>query len=108
MKKNKFSNLLEIPEGSKTQVDLSSPQRKPAPRTASLPKTQNGRKQSIKNGAEDEGMGVRDSKQVLKALISLKKGNFSVRLPLEWSGTEGKVSDVFNELAELMENSTSD
>ncbi|MEO6034662.1 MAG: HAMP domain-containing protein, partial [Verrucomicrobiota bacterium] len=53
-------------------------------------------------------MGVRDSKQILKALIALKKGDFSVRLPLEWSGTEGKVSDIFNELAELMENSTSD
>ncbi|MEO5802278.1 MAG: HAMP domain-containing protein, partial [Verrucomicrobiota bacterium] len=42
------------------------------------------------------------------ALICLKKGDFSVRLPLEWSGTQGKVADTFNELAELMEHSTSD
>ena len=49
-----------------------------------------------------------DAKLILHALMALKKGNFSVRLPIEWTGTGGKVADSFNDVAELMEKSTED
>ncbi|MEO7299567.1 MAG: HAMP domain-containing protein [Verrucomicrobiota bacterium] len=43
---------------------------------------------------------------MLSRLNALKKGDFSVRLPVSWTGTSGKISDTFNELAEMMEHST--
>src|SRR5580692_9565512 len=47
-----------------------------------------------------------DSTVLLNALIALKKGNFSVRLPVEWEGVAGKVADTFNEVIELNERMT--
>ena len=38
-----------------------------------------------------------EAKQLLKVLIALKKGDFSVRLPVEWTGTSGKIADTLNE-----------
>ncbi|MDB6067520.1 MAG: diguanylate cyclase [Pedosphaera sp.] len=49
-----------------------------------------------------------DARQVLHALAALKKGDFSVRLPMEWTGLAGKVADTFNDLADMMEDSTGD
>jgi HAMP domain-containing protein/signal transduction histidine kinase/CheY-like chemotaxis protein len=40
---------------------------------------------------------------LLTALTALKKGDCSVRLPLEWTGLAGKVADTFNEVVELNE-----
>jgi HAMP domain-containing protein/signal transduction histidine kinase/DNA-binding response OmpR family regulator len=40
---------------------------------------------------------------LLNALTALKKGDFSARLPLEWTGVAGKVADTFNEVVELNE-----
>jgi HAMP domain-containing protein/signal transduction histidine kinase/CheY-like chemotaxis protein len=42
-----------------------------------------------------------DTKSLLTALTGLKKGDFSVRLPMEWTGLPGKVADTFNEVVEL-------
>ena len=42
-----------------------------------------------------------DSTALLGALTALKKGDFSVRLPLDWTGLGGKVADAFNEVTEL-------
>src|SRR5205085_2204887 len=42
-----------------------------------------------------------DASALLTALIALKKGDFSVRLPVEWTGVAGKVADTFNEVVEL-------
>src|SRR5947209_4966033 len=44
-----------------------------------------------------------DIPALLTALIALKKGDFSVRLPVEWTGVAGKVADTFNEVVELNE-----
>src|SRR5207245_6935082 len=44
-----------------------------------------------------------DSKVLLTALTALKRGDFTVRLPLEWTGVAGKVADTFNEVVELNE-----
>ena len=34
-----------------------------------------------------------DIKLLLTALTALKKGDFSIRLPLDWNGTAGKIAD---------------
>src|SRR6202453_1236712 len=44
-----------------------------------------------------------DIKQLLNALTALKKGDFSVRLPLDWNGTAGKIADAFNDVVERNE-----
>ncbi len=37
---------------------------------------------------------------LLTALTALKKGDFSVRLPLGWDGNAGKIADAFNDVVE--------
>jgi HAMP domain-containing protein/signal transduction histidine kinase/DNA-binding response OmpR family regulator len=44
-----------------------------------------------------------DTTALLAALISLKRGDCSVRLPLHWTGVAGKVADTFNQVVELNE-----
>src|SRR5438445_6968030 len=39
-----------------------------------------------------------DAPVLLGALNALKKGDFSFRLPLEWTGVAGKVADTFNDV----------
>jgi HAMP domain-containing protein/signal transduction histidine kinase/CheY-like chemotaxis protein len=50
------------------------------------------------NGARDPEL-----KQLLAALTAFKRGNFSVRLPEDWTGVAGKVADTFNEVIALNE-----
>jgi len=38
---------------------------------------------------------------LLRALLALKKGDFSARLPLDLPGMDGKIADTFNEVVEL-------
>ncbi len=38
---------------------------------------------------------------LLRALLALKKGDFSARLPLDLPGMDGKIADAFNEVVEL-------
>jgi HAMP domain-containing protein/signal transduction histidine kinase/CheY-like chemotaxis protein len=42
-----------------------------------------------------------DNTAILTGLNALKRGDFTVRLPLEWTGTAGKVADAFNDVVEL-------
>jgi len=42
-----------------------------------------------------------DATVLLSALTALKKGDFTVRMPLHWTGMAGKVADAFNEVVEL-------
>jgi HAMP domain-containing protein/CheY-like chemotaxis protein len=65
-------------------------------------KTNRPGKHPAGNGAHSELDGI----QILSALTALKKGDFSARLPLEWTGLAGKVADTFNEIAELLADST--
>ncbi|HZT81066.1 MAG TPA: HAMP domain-containing protein, partial [Gemmataceae bacterium] len=43
---------------------------------------------------------------LLAALRAIKKGDFSVRLPADQVGMEGALAEAFNEVADLLENST--
>src|SRR5229473_1519044 len=39
-----------------------------------------------------------DSRQLLNALLAARNGDFSMRLPADWAGVEGKIADAFNEI----------
>src|SRR5579862_3535969 len=52
---------------------------------------------------EDLASEALDNRAFLTALTALKKGDFSVRLPVEWTGVAGKVADTFNEVIEMNE-----
>ncbi len=42
-----------------------------------------------------------DTTVLLTALSALKRGDFTVRLPMDWTGLAGKVADTFNDVVEL-------
>ena len=42
-----------------------------------------------------------DKKHLLVALTALRKGDFTARLPVEWSGIDGRIADAFNDAIEL-------
>src|SRR5881275_2119377 len=39
-----------------------------------------------------------DRKQLLAALTAFKRGDFSARLPDDWTGVAGKIADTFNDV----------
>jgi HAMP domain-containing protein/CheY-like chemotaxis protein/signal transduction histidine kinase len=41
--------------------------------------------------------------RILKCLTAVQKGNFSVRLPSDWTGLDGKIADSLNEIIEANE-----
>ena len=49
--------------------------------------------------------GVAERK-LLGALRAVKRGDFSVRLPLEQSGAPGELAEAFNDVIELLDAST--
>jgi len=54
--------------------------------------------------AEMEGRSALDappsqSTELLRALLALRDGDFSARLPGDWTGLNGKIADTFNEIA---------
>ncbi|HUE81084.1 MAG TPA: response regulator [Pyrinomonadaceae bacterium] len=44
-----------------------------------------------------------DTKLLLKTLMAFKKGDFSARLPDDWSGEAGKIAETLNDIIELTE-----
>src|SRR6516162_700491 len=68
---------------------------RPAAQTARTARARN----SNGNGQASSLDGTQlDAKLVLAALMSFKRGDFSARLPVEWTGVAGKISDTFNEV----------
>src|SRR4051794_12832510 len=51
----------------------------------------------VKNGT-GHGKESFDSRELLRALISARDGDFSVRLPDDLIGIEGKIADAFNDI----------
>src|SRR5215210_8268885 len=47
-----------------------------------------------------------DTKLLLKVLMAFKRGDFSARLPTEWTGEAGKIADTLNDIIELNEKTT--
>src|ERR1700682_150835 len=52
--------------------------------------------------------GQLDSKQLLTALLAFKRGDFSARLPEDWTGVAGKIADTFNDVIAKNERMTLD
>jgi HAMP domain-containing protein/signal transduction histidine kinase/CheY-like chemotaxis protein len=68
---------------------------KKAPTASSIARTSNGTRL---NGDKDAEL-----KQLLAALTAFKRGDFSVRLPDDWTGLAGKVADTFNDVIGINE-----
>src|SRR4029077_19517030 len=49
------------------------------------------------NGSRQSGHGV-DSRRLLSSLKAFKRGDFSARLPEDWTGIGGKIADTFNDV----------
>src|ERR1700687_652656 len=49
---------------------------------------------------------VVDQTRLLAALRGVRAGDFGVRLPLDWTGVSGDISEVFNEVVELNQQLT--
>jgi len=47
-----------------------------------------------------------DTSQLLSALMAFKRGDFSARLPEDWTGVSGKIADTFNAVIEANERLT--
>src|ERR1700704_1228925 len=80
----------------------TSPPRPKAANTAPRPKAAETlspapRPKAAGNGSRLNGDRL-DEKQLLSALTAFKRGDFSVRLPDDWTGLGGKIADTFNDV----------
>ena len=50
--------------------------------------------------------GSVDSRQILAALRAVKKGDFTVRLPVDQAGVNGALAEAFNDVVDLLQNGT--
>ena len=54
-------------------------------------------------------LGPKDFERLLlRTLTSMKKGDFSVRMPVEFVGVQGKISDTLNDILDLNERTASE
>jgi len=60
----------------------------------------------VKREASANIKGDIDLRLLLKVLSSVKKGDFSVRMPPDWSGISGKIADTLNDIIELNDKMT--
>jgi HAMP domain-containing protein/signal transduction histidine kinase/CheY-like chemotaxis protein len=99
------AGVIAEPQSSRTKAPANSRQRAPVPqnRRGSIAPATPPKNGTRKNGEHEDQLDVQ---QVLAALESLKKGDFSIRLPVAWTGIAGRLADSFNGVAELMSNST--
>src|SRR5437879_13557738 len=47
-----------------------------------------------------------NTKVLLKTLLAFKRGDFSARLPGEWTGEAGKIADTLNDIIALSDKTT--
>jgi HAMP domain-containing protein/signal transduction histidine kinase/CheY-like chemotaxis protein len=59
---------------------------------------------TVANGAKVR----RDANVLLNTLIAFKRGNFSVRMPVDQTGLEGKVADALNDVLEINQKMVSE
>jgi HAMP domain-containing protein/CheY-like chemotaxis protein/signal transduction histidine kinase len=50
--------------------------------------------------------GLLNTKLLLKTLVAFKQGDFSARLPGDWTGEAGKIADTLNEIIGLSDKTT--
>src|SRR5262249_28983499 len=106
---------LELPgrrkrlESAEHAREMSSPPQKPGQETTmdipdqdktgaavmERPKSKGKSNNGHRNGAEGT---AQELSLVLASLQSMRDGDFSVRLPVDWTGLPGKIADTFNEI----------
>ena len=47
--------------------------------------------------AQTEELAEARSRQILKAIVAFRDGDFSARLPADWPGIEGRIAEAFNQ-----------
>src|SRR5262245_45767188 len=47
-----------------------------------------------------------NNRELLRVLMAVKRGDFSVRMPVDYTGTAGKIADTLNEIIELNQRTT--
>src|SRR4051794_33397080 len=68
----------------------------------------NGKAVEPKNGGRPKGRPIAEdhatwdqaegrSRQILAAIMAFRDGNFSIRLPTDWAGTDGRIAEAFNQ-----------
>ncbi len=72
--------------------------------TNGVPKTPSSSTRAVR-GSQTEGL---ERRQLLLALQSMRAGDFSVRLPGDLPGIDGKIADTFNEIVESNDNIASE
>src|SRR5437867_591375 len=72
-------------ESRKAQIQVLQPERAHA-------------EKARRRRTERNGVPQCDVSLLLKAMLSARAGDFSVRLPSNWTGVEGKLADTFNEM----------
>jgi len=60
------------------------------------------------DGPRGSAASALERREILKALRQLRRGDFSVRLPLDLSGIDGEIAGAFNEVVELNDAMTRD
>src|ERR1043166_509831 len=63
------------------------------------------RRTRLRNHLQTNGSEL-DTGQLLAALMAFKRGDFSARLPENWTGVPGKIADTFNAVIEKNERMT--
>ncbi len=76
------------------KAKLSSAPRSPAASSAVKNGKPNGR--SASRRAREDAADPR-SRQLLAAMVAFRDGDFSVRLPADWDGIDGRIAEAFNQ-----------
>ena len=68
--------------------------------------TSNGRSAKRSASARTAPADSLDLEQLLSVLTALKKGDFSVRMPVAKTGLAGKIADTLNDIIDLNQRTT--
>src|SRR5690349_10991010 len=86
-------------------METKTAKRKTKAKTVASPKNGvNGNIYHNGNGSHRDDDMVFDGKLLLQVLSEVKNGNFSVRLPVDETGINGKIYDTLNEIISLNED----
>ena len=58
--------------------------------------------------SSSDSSGTPEANVLLKTLMAFKKGNFSVRMPVDLVGVDGKIADALNDILELNQRMVSE
>ena len=70
--------------------------------STSIPNTfKNNSILSVAETTAENGTSGFDKQSLQRVLSALRQGDFSVKLPADWTGIDGKIADTFNEIVDL-------